>query len=315
MPLLSLEQLDGLLVCPVCHGSLSGSTLIRCFGCRRKYPAMTQEGRWPVLIDSSRSVVDVAAVVKSGAVSHVNRHRGGRLLSPLRRVSHPLNRTAELCLARLMRDVGLVGGQGRVLVVGGGAVGAGIEALYTSSDIDVLSFDIYASPNVQFLADAHSIPLPEESVDAVVVQAVLEHVLEKHVVVAEIYRVLRPGGVVYADTPFMQQVHEGAYDFTRFTESGHRYLFRSFEEIERGAVAGPGTALRWSLDYFARALFRSNAAGRIVRLLFMWLSWLDPALSRAGSVDGASSVYFYGRRASVVLAPHAVISGYRGAQR
>ncbi|CAH2407660.1 hypothetical protein MES5069_620012 [Mesorhizobium escarrei] len=34
----------------------------------------------------------------------------------------------------------------------------------------------------------------------------------------------------------MQQVHEGAYDFTRFTELGHRWLFRRFETISRGAL-------------------------------------------------------------------------------
>src|SRR5207237_664581 len=31
--------------------------------------------------------------------------------------------------------------------------------------------------------------------------------------------------LVLGDTPFMQQVHEGAYDFTRFALSGHRWLF------------------------------------------------------------------------------------------
>jgi SAM-dependent methyltransferase len=40
------------------------------------------------------------------------------------------------------------------------------------------------------------------------IQAVLEHALDPPVVVAEIYRVLKPGGLVYADTPFMQRVHE-----------------------------------------------------------------------------------------------------------
>ena len=37
-------------------------------------------------------------------------------------------------------------------------------------------------------------------------------------------------GIVYAETPFMQQVHEGAYDFTRYTVLGHRYLFKKFKQ-------------------------------------------------------------------------------------
>ena len=66
-----------------------------------------------------------------------------------------------------------------------------------------------SSRNTQFVADAHRVPLATESVDALVIQAVLEHVLDPWRVAAEIHRVLRPGGLVYADTPFLQQVHEG----------------------------------------------------------------------------------------------------------
>ena len=55
--------------------------------------------------------------------------------------------------------------------------------------------------------------------------------------------VYKDDGLVYADTPFMQQVHMGRYDFTRFTYLGHRRLFRKFEEIDSGAVSGPAMAL------------------------------------------------------------------------
>ena len=121
--------------------------------------------------------------------------------------------------------------------------------------------------------------------------------------VAEIHRVLRPGGVVYAETPFLQQVHEGAYDFTRFTDSGHRYLFRDFERIDSGQVAGAGTALRWSIGYFVRALTRSVALGRIASLAFFWLSYLDRFLDPAHSLDAASSVFFLGRKAADPMTP------------
>ena len=118
-----------------------------------------------------------------------------------------------------------------MVVVGGGANQHGLDRLYQDPSINVIGFDIYGSDLVQFIADGHSIPLASGSVDAVVVQAVLEHVLDPPQVVREIHRVLRPDGIVYAETAFMQQVHEGAYDFTRYTESGHRWLFRDFELI------------------------------------------------------------------------------------
>ena len=34
----------------------------------------------------------------------------------------------------------------------------------------------------------------------------------------------------------------GRYDFTRFTDLGHRRLLRKFEEVERGPIVGPGMA-------------------------------------------------------------------------
>ena len=121
------------------------------------------------------------------------------------------------------------------------------------------------------------------SFDGVVVQAVLEHVLSPATVVAEIHRVLRDGGLVYAETPFMQAVHEGAFDFTRFTDLGHRRLFGRFEEIDRGVAVGPGSSLLWALRYFARSL--PSRGGVMVRLLdfavscsFFWLIYVDRRL-------------------------------------
>jgi hypothetical protein len=117
---------------------------------------------------------------------------------------------------------------------------------------------------------------------------------------------------VYADTPFLQHVHEGPYDFTRFTDSGHRYLFRRFERIDSGAVAGAGTALRWSVDYFVRALTRSVPLGRIVALCFFWLSILDRVLDPRHSVDAASSVFFLGRKTERSISGADIIDYYQG---
>jgi ubiquinone/menaquinone biosynthesis C-methylase UbiE len=199
-----------------------------------------------------------------------------------------------------------------VLVIGGGVVGAGVQDLYDAADIDTLAFDIYQTPLVQFMADAHSIPLADGSVDGVLVQAVLEHVLEPQVVVQQIHRVLRSGGIVYADTPFLQQVHDGPYDFTRFTESGHRYLFRDFDRIDSGTVAGPGTQLMWSIDYFFRALFRSRTIGLLMRLAFSWLARVDRFLGAKYAIDGASSVFFLGRKGESRISIEEIVAHYQG---
>ncbi|MBR0750717.1 class I SAM-dependent methyltransferase [Bradyrhizobium jicamae] len=197
-----------------------------------------------------------------------------------------------------------------VLVIGGATVGSGAEALYADDGIELIGTDVYASAHTTLVADAHSLPFEDGVFDGVWVQAVLEHVLEPATVVSEIHRVLRRNGVVYAETPFMQQVHERAYDFSRFTQSGHRWLFRRFSEIGAGPVGGPGVALLWSIRYFARALGAGDKLSRLISLPFFWLRFFD-SLARGRAVsDAASGHYFLGRRAEQAIPPQAMPKYY-----
>jgi hypothetical protein len=132
--------------------------------------------------------------------------------------------------------------------------------------------------------------------------------------------VLKPDGIVYSEVPFMQQVHEGAYDFTRFTQLGHRRLYRHFDELRSGAAGGPGMALAWSIRYFAmsfagrRQILRA-AIGHAVTLLFAWLKYFDDVLAPLpGGLDAAPGTYFLGRRRSGDPVPDAeIVAGYAGA--
>jgi SAM-dependent methyltransferase len=315
---LALQDLadQDLFICPRCASPVhvaDGSWHCAGASCRYADQAFPVVAGVPALVDFEHSVLDADRLRVVEGASEVQR---SVLPAPVRHLMHPANTTAPANVARMLdllrADTGATGRRPRVLVVGGGAVGDGLEDLYADASIDLISFDVYSSPAVQFIGDGHSIPLADGSVDGVIIQAVLEHVLEPTVVAQEIHRVLRIGGVVYADTPFLQQVHEGAYDFTRFTDSGHRFLFRRFERIDSGTVAGAGTALRWSVDYFVRALTRSVPLGRIVSLCFFWLSYLDRFLDPKHSVDGASSVFFLGRKTDRAISGTDIIGYYQG---
>jgi SAM-dependent methyltransferase len=303
-----------LFICPRCASPVrSEDGEWRCAGAfcvyaDRPFPVVSGV---PALVDFEASVLDADRL---RAVEGASAVRRSRFAGPLRRLLHPANTVAPANVARMQELLtsDTPGRNPRILVIGGGTVGDGLEALYDDPAVDLISFDVYASPATQFVGDGHSIPLADGSVDGVVVQAVLEHVLEPTVVAGEIHRVLRSGGIVYADTPFLQQVHEGAYDFTRFTDSGHRFLFRSFERIDSGTVAGAGTALRWSVDYFVRALTRSAPLGRIASLSLFWLSHLDRFLDPKHSVDGASSVFFLGRKTAEPISGADIIDYYQG---
>jgi SAM-dependent methyltransferase len=317
MPLADPEHAQSLLVCPRCRSALEPvGAARRCTSERCGLAAagsFPTAGGWPVLIDFEHSIVVRDAVVARPAAAPAPPTRWRRLAGRLpRAVWKPHNAVAARNVDALMAR--LDGPSARVLVIGGGELGNGVEALYAGRHT-VIGFDVYGSPLTHFIADAHQIPLPDGSVDAVVIQAVLEHVLDPPRVVAEIWRVLRPAGLVYAETPFLQQVHAGAYDFTRFTASGHRWLFRAFEELDAGPVAGPGTQMLWSVDHLARGVLRSPTGGRLVRAAFSWLRLLDRTAAAPFALDGASACFFLGRRAERELTAREIVAYYRGAQR
>lgn len=312
--LLSTEDTLAMLRCPKYGSSLvvRGDKLVAVEAEKiSSSPEYYVVNGYPVVVDFDQSILsksdttDIQSQIKrpvyKGALSIIKQ----LLLPPSKatkaNVNHILNALHELP-------------KPRVLMVGGGTPGQSMERFYDDPDIKLVSFDIYASNTVQFIADAHHIPLPENEFDAVIIQAVLEHVLDPAKVVSEIHRVLKYEGIVYAETPFLQHVHEGAYDFTRFTENGHRFLFKDFSLVKSGTTAGAGTQLTWSLEYFARGLFRSKLIGKIVKLGFFWLQYLDNAIPESYNIDAASGVFFYGKKHHTKITDEAIVSHYSGTQ-
>jgi SAM-dependent methyltransferase len=202
----------------------------------------------------------------------------------------------------------------KLLIIGSGERGSGTRKLWEESNIEIHGVDIYMSDFVDAVCDAHYLPFESDTYDGVWIQAVLEHVVEPKVVVDEIYRTLKPGGVVYAETPFMQQVHEGAYDFTRFTVLGHRYLFKKFEAIDFGGDKGPETVLVWSFRYLIWAITRSRKLARIFGISFgLLVRPLAYLVSSASLHDASSGVFFLGRKKlGHDLTHKELVSLYRG---
>jgi len=205
----------------------------------------------------------------------------------------------------------------QVLVIGCGNLGKGMTALAKNSAIDLLETDVSWGNRTQIICDAHNLPFADAVFDGVIIQAVLEHVVDPYRCVAEIHRVLKHAGIVYAETPFMQQVHMGCYDFTRFTHLGHRRLFRQFDEIESGAANGPGTALAWSYQYFLLSFFESKILRKLTRafarLTSFYLQYFDYLLlNKPGAFDAASGYYFMGRKGEDILDDRDLLTLYRG---
>ncbi len=206
----------------------------------------------------------------------------------------------------------------RILVIGGGRRSEGVERIAALDGIELIETDVYPGPNVDLLADGLRLPIGDGAVDGVISQWVIEHVADPWQLVTETARVLEPGGLVYSEAPFIQQVHEGRYDFFRFTPIGHRMIYRDFEEIGMKVIQGPGMALSWSSEYFAKSLHsRPDRIGiwlaRIARILALPALLLDRFLiSRPGAWDAAAGTSFLGRKADRAASPREVVEGYRG---
>src|SRR5436190_14960421 len=82
----------------------------------------------------------------------------------------------------------------------------------TSVGIDVAQ-TIHGTAMVDVVYDGKKIPFPDGEFDYVFSTEVMEHVPEPKDFLNEIYRVLKPGGVLIMTVPFMVPLHEEPYDF------------------------------------------------------------------------------------------------------
>lgn len=306
-----------LLQCPDCHVNTfalaKNGLSLNCKSCGALYPI--SHGR-PVLLRTDNDVFCLDDY-RNAKVPDINK-RGYNWQNFIPKPS------VNLASQRVLSKVSELLKQkpsATVLVVGGGCQRQWLdERLGASDSVRIVYSDIDAGADVDLFCDGHDLPFIDGVFDAVVTTAVLEHVLYPERVAAEIMRVLKVGGLLYSELPFMQQVHEGAYDFTRYTLSGHRRLFNNVSEIESGIVAGPGTALVWAIENFVTAFVVSSPMRKItkaiIRLTFSWIKYFDLLLKdKPAAMDGASCTYLLGNKIDGHVPDAEIIARYVGSQK
>ena len=307
------ESAQKLLRCPICKSNLVlANCQIKCINitCEALFPVV--DGI-PILISEASSLFSIDEFVNCKNTFFRPSSRIERsIISLLPEIDCNVKAKTnyEMFADLLLRE----NENPRVLVIGGSIIGRGMHRILSVPSIEYIESDVSFGPRTALICDAHDIPFDSSSLDGVIIQAVLEHVVDPYHCVEEIYRVLKKDGLVYAETPFMQQVHGGKYDFTRFTHLGHRFLFREFEEISSGVVAGPAMALAWAYRYFLLSFVKSKAArafvGAFVRLTSFWLKYIDYyLLNNPGALDAASQYYFMGRKSDLVPSDRELIDG------
>lgn len=162
---------------------------------------------------------------------------------------------------------------------------ADLGAGTTRYDPRVISVDGGAYATVDLVSDLRTLPLRDGSLAGVLSVAVLEHVPDPEAHVAEMHRVLAPGGRVLCFVPFLQPFHASPHDYQRYSAPGLARLFAGFQDVRVRVGAGPTSSLLWVLQEWL-ALVLSLGSRRLYRLLvpLMWvlspLKVLDLVLAR-----------------------------------
>ena len=128
---------------------------------------------------------------------------------------------AKTLRRRAFRSIAAPTVKGKTLDVGGGL---GPYRKYLTG-VSYFSIEINARLHPDIVGSALNLPVRTNSIDAILMNDVLEHIPDPGKALRESFRCLRPGGKIFATTPFLWNLHYEPHDYYRFTGYGLRYLF------------------------------------------------------------------------------------------
>lgn len=90
---------------------------------------------------------------------------------------------------------------------------------------NVINFEIENFINTDVIGAGEELPFKDNSFDVVFSFSVLEHIKNPFAAASEIYRVLKPSGILYANTPFLIPEHGYPHHYFNMTQQGLESLF------------------------------------------------------------------------------------------
>ena len=276
-----------LLACPACRTALGENLECRCGASYRHSDGIPILRRDDVLPDASSAYVGLGRKIPESFRPLATRLRAVLRPEIVRHFGTPLVEP----FVRSFPDAAVI------LNVGSGGREYGRN--------DIINLDIEPGPAVDVVGVAEELPIQDGVVDGVILQAVLEHVADGERTLSEIVRVLRTGGRVLVELPFMQGYHASPADYRRYTEFGLRHELQrhGLEVTDSGVGIGPASGFAWVASEFLAILLsgRSQRLYYVTRMLtrpFFWpLKWLDFFLQgHPMAYLIASSVWAEGRK-------------------
>lgn len=288
-------RLGPLLVCPTCKGDLQGNDdRIECGGCRISFG---YEQGVPSFVDVhqiDQEIQDFEATVQNSGISKVTHEKSALrefLLKNPGILGPPIARD---------HDGGKRWRRLREFFEAEGGIPMNLGSQGNDIWEEMINLDIEYRDAVSFLADAHHMPLAPESLSMVISTSVFEHLQDPVQVTREIHRVLRPGGRVYLEVPWMYEMHGCPMDFQRWTLPGLRTLLKDFEIVDQGCIGGPASVTARML----RGLIFCMTPGRIPRYALrtlatwclFWMKYIDPWIPEERRIPYAQGYWIWAEK-------------------
>ena len=147
---------------------------------------------------------------------------------------------------------------------------------YTGLDIETsLQYDSNIKPDI--LWDGQTMPIKDNCYETVIATEVLEHCPDPDQYLAEVYRVLKPGGTFFFTVPFVWPLHEVPHDAYRYTPFTLERMFNKagFSEIEIKSLGGYNAALATMIGLWLKRHLRESWKKRILtRVGLFCMKWL-----------------------------------------
>ena len=119
------------------------------------------------------------------------------------------------------------------------------------------------------------IELPENYADTIISISVMEHLCEPQIFLNESYRILKKGGIIILQVPFMWWIHEAPYDYFRFTSYGLKYIFEKagYKDIHIQPTTGFFTMWFLKMNYFSLRCIKGSKIRRTLTKIILIPFW------------------------------------------
>jgi ubiquinone/menaquinone biosynthesis C-methylase UbiE len=105
-------------------------------------------------------------------------------------------------------------------------------------------------------ADGQCLPFASNSFDTVILMDVLEHLPAPDLAISEAWRILKPGGILLIQVPFLYPLHDQPHDFQRWSKQGLQVLLTK-HFFTLNSMTYQGHALETAAALMAMALAHS----------------------------------------------------------